>query len=224
MLINTQKKISSGTKIIDDLLEGGYEKKVLSVIYGPPGAGKTTVCLMALNYAAKGNKTIFIDTEGGFSPERLQQLIPETKKIYDNLIIFEPTNFKKQDEILSILDQLVDDQTKMIICDTLTGLYRTERTYEKEKKESFSLLTQHASKLLEISREKNIPIVVTTQVYTNFDNQTKMIAEDLLNYRSKCVIELTNDNGKRKAILQKHKYIPKSEKEYVIKNEGMVEV
>lgn len=221
--MSTQNKISSGTKIIDVLLEGGYEKKVLSVIYGPPGAGKTTACLMALNYASKGNKTIFIDTEGGFSPERLQQLIPDTKNIYDNLIIFEPTNFTKQDEILSILDQLVDDQTKMIICDTLTGLYRTERTYEKERKESFNLLTQHASKLLEIAREKNIPVLITTQVYTNFSNEIRMIAEDILNYRSKCVIELANENGSRRAILQKHKYIPKSEKSYVITNEGIVE-
>jgi len=216
------KKISSGTQVVDDLLEGGYEKKVLTVVYGPPGSGKTTLCLTALKYASEGNKTIFIDTEGGFSPERLQQIIPDTQKIFDNLIIFEPTNFKKQDEILSILDQLVDNDTKMIICDTLTGLYRTQRTYEKERKESFNLLTQHASKLLEIAREKNIPILISTQIYTNFDNQTKMVAEDLLNYKSKCVLELINDNGKRKVILQKHKYLPKREKDYDIKNEGIV--
>ena len=213
-------KISSGSEVIDELLQGGYEKKVLSVIYGPSGTGKTTLCLSALKETLKGNKVLFIDTEGGFSPERLEQLTQDSQKIFENLIIVEPVNFKQQHDTIMLIDQLVDSETKMVVCDTLTGLYRSERAFDSEN--TMQKLTQQASKLLEIARERNIPVLISSQVYTNFDNEIKLLGGDVLHYRSKCIIELVSENGKRKAILQKHKHIPKTEIEYKISNEGIV--
>ena len=72
------EKISSGSFDLNKWLHGGYEKGVITMIAGPPASGKTNMVLLAAcSQAKKGNKVIFIDTEGGFSPERVEQIIGE---------------------------------------------------------------------------------------------------------------------------------------------------
>jgi len=45
----------------------GYEKGIVTMIAGCPGSGKTNfVILASCSQAKKGNKVIFVDTEGGF--------------------------------------------------------------------------------------------------------------------------------------------------------------
>ena len=78
-------KVSSGSAVIDELLEGGFESDVITTVYGSAGTGKTTLCVMStIKCALDGKKVIFVDTEGGFSIERLKQLTPEYEKVLDN--------------------------------------------------------------------------------------------------------------------------------------------
>lgn len=45
----------------------GYESDIITTIYGPAGSGKTNFSLLAaVSCASKGNKVLFIDTEGDF--------------------------------------------------------------------------------------------------------------------------------------------------------------
>ena len=70
-----QTKIPSGSKILDKLLNGGYEKDIITTIYGPAGSGKTILCMLsAVNMARAKKKIIYIDTENNFSIERLKQI------------------------------------------------------------------------------------------------------------------------------------------------------
>ena len=39
-------RIPTGSKILDIMLDGGYEKDVITTIYGPAGSGKTVLCLL----------------------------------------------------------------------------------------------------------------------------------------------------------------------------------
>ncbi len=69
-------RISTGSFDLNKWLEGGYEKDIITMIAGPAGSGKTNFCILsACSQAKKGNKVIFIDTEGGFSIERVKQII-----------------------------------------------------------------------------------------------------------------------------------------------------
>jgi len=73
-------KVSAGSYDLNKWLFGGYENDIVSVIYGGPGSGKTNFCMLAaVSQAKKGNKVIFIDTEGGFSSERVKQLVNADK-------------------------------------------------------------------------------------------------------------------------------------------------
>jgi len=86
--------------------------------------------------------------------------------------------------------------------------------------------------LSEISRKKNIPVLITNQVYSSFlsddemrkgvEKETNIVGGDLFKYWSKCIIELKNDRGKRKAILLKHRSLPENEMNFEIKNEGIL--
>ena len=71
-------KVSAGSYDLNTWLYGGYENDIVTVIYGGAGSGKTNLCLLAaVSQARKGKKIIFIDTEGGFSVERVKQLVGE---------------------------------------------------------------------------------------------------------------------------------------------------
>src|SRR3989344_4810309 len=98
-------RISAGSYDLNKFLHGGYETDIVSVIYGSSGTGKTNLCLLAaVSQAKKGNKVIYIDTEGGFSVERIKQLSPEApEKVLKNILLLKPTNFQEQKESFKTL-------------------------------------------------------------------------------------------------------------------------
>ena len=70
-----ERKISAGSYDLNKWLFGGYDKDIITTIYGPAGSGKTNFCLLAaVSQAKKQKKVIYIDTEGGFSIDRVKQL------------------------------------------------------------------------------------------------------------------------------------------------------
>ena len=80
--------------------------------------------------------------------------------------------------------------------------------------------------LLTIARTKDIPVVVTTPVYADFSDRTriKIVGGDILKYSSKCLLELRiNPNGTRTAILTKHRSLPGKEITFKIREKGFEE-
>lgn len=218
------ERISSGSDFLDAFLEGGYETDVVTTIYGPAGSGKTTFCLLALvKMIAAGRKVIFIDTEGGFSITRLQQLFPEFKSYIDNILFLKPTTFDEQKKAFERLREIIDDQLGLIIIDSASMLYRLER--REEIVQTNRELGLQIAILCEIARKKKIPTLLTNQVYSSFDDRERvnMVGGDILKYGSKCLIELTSGHGGiRVATLRKHRSIPEGKRiRFRIVNEGI---
>jgi DNA repair protein RadB len=213
-------KLSAGSHILDKLLEGGYEKDIITTIYGPAGSGKTLLCLLSLlKIAESGKKIIYIDTEGGFSIERLKQLSANYKEILENIIFLRPTSFKGQKKAFEKLKEITNGRIGMIIIDTIAMLYRLELGKSDDIYEVNRELGRQLSCLSEIARKKRIPILITNQVYADFDDKDKVniVGGDLLKYSSKCLIELQiTPSGNRRAVLKKHRSIS-AEKEAVFK-------
>ncbi|MBU0461496.1 MAG: DNA repair and recombination protein RadB, partial [Nanoarchaeota archaeon] len=211
-------KLSTGIEVLDRLLNGGLEKDVITTIYGPAGSGKSNICLIAAANAAKeekpsqpqGNQVIYIDTEGGFSIERLKQITDNDLSALNNIVILQPTTFEEQKNVFMKLNGLISDRVKLIIVDTISMLYRLELGKSEDVYLINRELGRQISHLTEITRKKHIPVMITNQVYANFDERDKvnMVGGDIIKYGSKCLIELQIAKGFRVASLRKHRSIP----------------
>lgn len=239
LMVEKSGKISTGSYDLNKWLYGGYEKGIITMIAGPPGSGKTNMTeLVACSQAKKGNKVIFVDTEGGFSVERIKQIIGEGfEEILKNILLISPYSFEEQKKFfLNLNNKLKEEQISLIIVDGMVMLYRLELgDANKKGKEKIKEINQEAAKqmkiLAEISRKQNIPIIITNQVYESFlteeewkkgiEKEVNIVGGDLFQYWSKCIIELKNEKGKRKLILLKHRSLPWKELEFEIKEKGI---
>jgi DNA repair protein RadB len=221
-------KLSAGSYDLNRWLFGGYDSDIITVIYGPSGSGKTNFCLLAaVSQAKKGNKVIFIDSEGGFSVERVKQLVngeSDVESVLKNILLLKPTNFEEQKECFKKLLEYLKDEVSLIIVDGMTILYRIDyadaRKSDEELKKINSELARLMQTLAEIARKREIPVIVTNQVY-NWQDSMRMVGGDILKYWSKCHIELNNENGRRVAFLKKHRSLPEKEFVFQISNEGI---
>jgi DNA repair protein RadB len=209
--INNMSKISTGSTILNELLDGGYDNNIITTIYGPSGSGKTNLCLMAgVNVVESGKKVIFIDTEGGIAVERIKQLSNKYDEVLDKMIFFNPVNFNEQKEIFENIPNLITEKIGMIIVDSISMLYRLELGKTDEVYGVNLALGKQMACLVEIARRKKIPVLITNQVYADFDNRDKikMVGGDLLKYGSKCLIELQKFSNCKGMILRKHRHLP----------------
>lgn len=220
-------KISAGSYDLNKWLHGGYEGDIISVIYGGSGTGKTNLCILAaVSQAKKGNKVIFIDTEGGFSIERVKQVAGEDyEKVLENIMLLKPVNFAEQKKAFDKLLEHLKKEASLIIVDGMAILYRIELAGAREKNEEElrkinSELARQVKTLAEIARKREIPVIVTNQVYS-WDNESKMVGGDILKYWSKCHIELVHKEGKRTAYLRKHRSLKEKEMDFEINNYGV---
>ena len=236
----SSNKISTGSFDLNKWLYGGYECDVITMIAGPPGCGKTNFGILAsCSQAKKGYKVIFVDTEGGFSVDRVKQIAGENyKKILENILVMEITDFENQKKFFAnLLKQIKSEHIKLIVVDGMAMLYRLELgdAVKSKDDEKIRQVNREVAKqmriLAEITRMKKIPIIITNQVYTEFlssedfekgaERSVNIVGGDLFKYWSKCIIELKNDKGKKKAVLLKHRSLPQKEMSFEIRNEGV---
>ena len=213
--------IPSGSKILDRMLDGGYEKDIITTVYGPAGSGKTILCMLcATNIARNKKKVIYVDTENNFSIERLKQIAPyDYNQILEQIIFLKPTSFEEQKKAFDRLREIVDQKIGLIVVDTIAMLYRLELGKNEDVYGVNRELGRQISYLNEIARKKNITVLITNQVYADFEDKTKVniVGGDLLKYSSKCLIELQiTPAGNRRLILRKHRSL-KPEQEIIFK-------
>ena len=236
----TKDKISAGSYDLNKWLFGGYENDVITMIVGPAGSGKTNFTTLAVcSQAKKGNKVIFIDTEGGFSAERVKQIVGENfEDIVKNILLLSPTNFEEQRKNFSeLLGKIKKEHVSLIVIDGMATLYRLElgeaaRSENEEKIRDVNRKIAEQMRILsEISRKQKIPVIITNQVYSEFQSEEEwkkgmerkvnFVGGDLLKYWSKCIIELKVEGRRRRAILVKHRSLPEKELSFEIKNKGI---
>ncbi|USH00551.1 DNA repair and recombination protein RadB [Thermococcus argininiproducens] len=200
--------LTTGSKALDELLGGGIDKGVLTQIYGPFATGKTTLAMQVglLNMG----KIAYIDTEGGFSPERLAKMAEsrgmDANTVLQRFLIFEIFDFKEQRKTISRLKKIVNETFSMIIVDSITNHYRVE-----ENKSAITVdLGKQLQVLLWLSRKYNLAVIVTNQVYFDSKQNTlKPIAEHTLGYKCKDIVRLEKLRpGLRIAILERHRFRP----------------
>ncbi len=201
--------ISTGLKELDNFLKG-YEN--LTSIYGEGGTGKTTLCLLAtIEQVLDNKKVLFLDTESNFSIERFEQLLDKrNKECLKNVLILKIKNFNVQHTQIKSLEGIKN--ISLIVIDSLTHHYR--RLYRREPEIAKAMLGKQLSILNKIG--KKIPLIVTSQVYSDMNNNINPLGREILINFSERVIKLEKNPRILKIIKPETKQV-----NFEITNEGI---
>ena len=220
-------------------LLNGLEPKAITNFYGTPGTGKTNLCLLAaVDCARKGGKVVFIDTEGGFSLERLKQVAPDDyEKVLESIELVEPKSLHEQTEAVRKAGERGPD---LVILDSSVALYRVEHAQTKEKADDSNRkceidsvmaanreLSKQLSALSALARGKEIPVIITAHAFgRSWGNASSydIVGGDPVRYWSKSIIflEKTGKTSERRARVIKHRSLPEDkEARFMLVQEGI---
>lgn len=219
------QRTSTGSQLIDNFLKGGVEEEIITNIFGESGSGKTNLAVQIAATVAqdpKKGKVIYVDTEKGFSPERFIQIADEQS--LDQVLLYEPKNFEEQKQVIKNINKKTQqEEVSLIVVDSLVSLYRLEVNGDNVQQINQEL-SQQLSTLSKIARTTKIPIIVTNQVYTSFDEEEiELVGKDVPRYWSKCLIKLSKAEKNLRSIeIEKHRSLPEGRKtKFKITNTGL---
>ena len=213
---------------------GELEPGAITSFYGQPGTGKTNLCLLAaLECVKSGGMVLFIDTEGGLSKERAEQI--GGSELLKNVILVEPRTLNEQELAVKKAEQ---SGAKLIVLDSAVALYRIEHAEladgvaGKDRIKNMDILlganrslSRQMSMLSKIAKEKNMPVLVTAHAFKNWDDGSyDMVGGDAMRYWSKTIVylEKTGKTSERKATIIKHRAREENGSvKFLLMNEGI---
>lgn len=202
--------LAIGVEAIDRLLDGGIEEGVVTELYGEGASGKTSFALMAAVRAAEaGGKVHFIDTEG-VSPERLRQIAGEGhKRMAKRILFFHPNSLEELDDTLSRSIKLAqkDKEVTLVVLDNIVTFYRLA-IGTRDESSARSLVTNFVVRLHRLARAREIPVLVTNQVYFDPELQEMVpLGGQGIGHIAKTIMRLDRTSlGRRRLVLMKHRH------------------
>ncbi len=208
-------KIQTGSKCIDNSIGGGISPETVTLIYGEPETGKTTLAMQcAVNCAIQNFKVLFVDCDNSFYAKRLSQIAKDRfDEVAERIILVKPKDFREQ---TAVVDQIQDYATKnvgLIIIDTFTSLYGAKVSETSGK--AFTVnreLNRQLAILAQTVKIRKIPVIITSQVRSVFNEQStsvRPVATRVLKFWADTIIALkpTDYPQTIKAVLEKAREI-----------------
>jgi DNA repair protein RadB len=224
-MMEEAERITTGSGVFDDLLNGGYETDIVTTVFGPSASGKSNLAMLAAASHADG-KVVFVDTESGLSVRRLQQLSEDAETVLENTMVLQPSSLDEQGAAFERLKNTLDESVNLVVVDSIAMLYRLEIAKHSDVKSTNQQLAEQIANLIRIARDKTIPVLITNQVYNDFDEDesVNLVGGDILKYGSKCLIELHRDGDDRYATVRKHRSMREGKSAvFQIVDEGIVQ-
>lgn len=168
---SVMNKISTGCGCIDSSLRGGVSAESVTLVYGEPETGKTTLAIQcAVNCAMQGYKTLFIDCDNTFSAKRFFQITSgKVEDIANLIILIKPSDFREQTAVIDHISDYIAKNFGLVVIDTVTSLYRVK--VAESSGNTFFInreLNRQLAILAQTARIRKIPMVITSQVRSAF--------------------------------------------------------
>ena len=174
-------RLTTGSKAMDELLDGGLETQTITEFYGEYGSGKSQLChQMCVNVQLPPERgglnggALYIDTENTFRTERIvqmsQHLALNLEEVVKNIIFAEAFTSDHQMFLLENADEIIkENNIRLIIVDSLTSHFRSEYLGREVLAERQQKLNKHMHRLIRLARAFNAVAVVTNQVMAKPD-------------------------------------------------------
>lgn len=229
-------RCSTGSSMLDDLFLGGIETQAVTELYGEFGSGKSQICHTMCITAGQPTElgglnsgVIYIDTEGTFRPERLEQISSNRNidpvQALQNVAVCKVYNSAHLELIVKNLGKYIDDyKAKLVIVDSIISLHRAEFSGRGTLADRQQRLNSIMHKLLRISEIYNIAIIVTNQVQsapdTFFGDPTRPTGGNVIGHASTYRVYLRKSGENRVAKMIDSPYHPYSEVRFTVNEKG----
>lgn len=232
------RKITTGSKALDELLGGGIETRTITEFFGEFGSGKTQIChQLSVNVQLPEDqggleaKAVYIDTEGTFRWERIEQMAkgvgldPDT--VMENIYWIRAINSHHQ---MAIVDQLFDmlkrENIKLVVVDSVTSHFRAEFPGRENLAMRQQLLNRHLHQLGRLAEIYNVAVVITNQVMARPDvfygDPTTAVGGHVMYHAPGVRIQLKKSRGnKRIARVVDAPHLPEGEAVFAVTEWGI---
>ena len=164
--------ISTGLQKLDNFLLGGIPNGIIIDIFGANGTGKTQLSLQfSINSIQNGGSILYVDTTGGFRPERVIEIQKKSNLDYDLLEKITVSRVTNTSEQINLLDNFNISNFSLIVIDNITDLFSYEYQTDDSIFEKNTLFMKYMKRLSEIAVNNKIPIVITNMVRSNGSNE-----------------------------------------------------
>ena len=234
--------ITTGSKNLDALLGGkGIETKAITEAFGAYGSGKSQLGFtlavrtqLPVDLGGANGKSVFIDTEGTFRPDRIKQIATAMGLNPENVLknIFVARAFNSDHQILLIdkINEIIKngEPIKLVIIDSLTSHFRAEFAGRGQLADRQQKLNRHIDNLLRLAEQYNLAVYITNQVMANpavmFGDPTTAIGGHIVGHASTYRIYLRRGKqGSRVAKLIDSPNLPDNECVFFVTDGGVVD-
>jgi len=232
--------IGTGSTSLNNLLGGkGVETKSITEAYGAFGSGKTQLGLtLAVNVqlpkeqGGANGKAVFIDTEGTFRPDRIQQIAEgmgaNAEKVLKNILVARAFNSDHQILLIDKINEMIKDgePIRLVIIDSLTAHFRAEFSGRGQLADRQQKLNRYLHNLMKMAEQHNLAVYVTNQVMSNpammFGDPTTAIGGNIVGHASTYRIYLRRGKqGSRVAKLIDSPNLPDNEAQFFVTLHGL---
>ncbi len=228
----TRRKLSTGSKEFDELLNGGFETGSITEIAGENGCGKTQIAhQLAVNTIKYFDQdVIWIDTEGTFRFNRVVQIAKafdlDPDEVLSRITVGRAYNSEHQ---MALTEEAITTipNVGLIIVDSLMAHFRSEFAGRATLAERQQLIGKHLSFIAKQTEILNCVGLVTNQVSAKpdaifFGDPNKPVGGNVVGHTvtTRLMIRKGKDT-KRTATLTKNPELPDGKIEFAITGEGV---
>src|SRR5918994_1747077 len=203
-------RCSTGSNALDELLLGA-------------------IATQAAEAGGLNGGVIYIDTEGTFRPERLNQIARardlEPSHVLKNVAVCKVYNSSHLELIIKDLGKYIKDfNAKLVIIDSIISLHRAEFTGRGTLADRQQRLNGLLHKVIRLAEIFNIAVVITNQVQSSpdtfFGDPTKAAGGNVLGHASTYRIYLRKSGENRTAKMIDSPYHPYSDAKFTLNEKG----
>jgi DNA repair protein RadA len=235
-------RLTTGSKALDRLLDGGLETQAITEFYGEYGSGKSQLChQLCVNVQLPPERggldggALYIDTENTFRTERIVQMAKhlglDPQEVVRNIIYAEAYTSDHQIFLLENSDEIIkENNIKLIVIDSLTAHFRSEYLGREMLAARQQKLNKHLHKLIRLARVFNAVAVVTNQVMAKpdvfFGDSVHPVGGHIVAHTSHTRVYLrkTSRGPVRIARLVSSPYLPEGEDVFKITENGIEDI